>query len=202
MPSDCSSSNSIHSKRAEIGRKRTSDAETSSRLRGLSGQSSSGPSPSLYPGITGPRVRTSEQSASQQTTRTSNRIIRDSADSVRTRRPSTQHARMRIPDETEHGVFALRETVTRVGQPDWARFSLDQAPPQRSGRPFRMELPHAIYSSSRHGSTSHTTSSRSTSGPEDSSPQMFHSLLGERDIYRRMNMDGIAEVIFPNTCLI
>ncbi|CAM0909637.1 unnamed protein product [Alopecurus aequalis] len=195
FPSGCSSSNSAHSKRAEITRKPTSDAETSSRLRGLSGQSSLGPSPSLYPGITGPRVRSSEQSASQQTTRTSNRVVRDSADSGRTRRPSTQHARMRRPDETEHDVFSLHETVTRVRQPGWARFSLDEAPPQRSARPFPMELPHAIYSSSRQGSSNHTTRSRSTSGPEDSSPQMFHSLLGERDIYRRVNMDGIAEVL-------
>lgn len=195
LPSGCSSSNSVHSKRAEITRKRTSDAETSSRLRGLSGQSSLGPSPSLYPGITGPRVKTSEQPASQQTTRISNRIIRDSADSVRTRQPSTQRARMRMQDETEQGVFALRETVPRVRQPDWSRFSLDEAPSQRSARPFPMELPHAIYSSSRQGSSNRTTRSRSSSRPDGSSPQMFRSLLGERDIYRRMNMDGIAEVL-------
>jgi hypothetical protein len=196
LPSGCSSSNSVHSKRTEITRKRTSDAETSSRLRGLSGQSSLGPSPSLYPGITGPRVRASEQSASQQTTRTSNRIIRDSADSARTRQPSTQRARMRMQDGTEHGVFALRDTAPRVRQSDWGRFSLDEVPPQRSTRPFPMELPHAIYSSSRQSSSNRTTRSRSSSRPDDSSPQMFHSLLGERDIYRRINMDGIAEVYF------
>ncbi|XP_047086737.1 E3 ubiquitin-protein ligase MBR1-like [Lolium rigidum] len=195
LPSGCSSSNSVHSKRTDITRKRASDAETSSRLRGLSGQSSLGPSPSLYPGITGPRVRASEQSASQQTTRTSNRIIRDSADSARTRQPSTQRARMRMQDGTEHGVFALRDTIPRVRQPDWGRFSLDEAPPQRSARPFPMELPHAIYSSSRQSSSNRTTRSRSSSRPDDSSPQMFHSLLGERDIYRRINMDGIAEVL-------
>ncbi|VAI91284.1 unnamed protein product [Triticum turgidum subsp. durum] len=183
LPSGCSSSNSVHSKRTEITRKRISDGETSSRPRALSGQ------PSLYPGSTGPRVRDSEQSASQQTTRTSNRIIRDSADSVRTRRPSTQQARMRMPDETEQGVFALRETVSGARQPDWARFSMNEVPPQRSTRPFPMELPHAIYSSSRQGSSNRTSRSRGSSRPEDSSPQMF------RDVYRRMNMDGIAEVL-------
>ncbi|KAM3193133.1 hypothetical protein ACQJBY_069983 [Aegilops geniculata] len=183
LPSGCSSSNSVHSKRTEIMRKRISDGESSSRPRALSGQ------PSLYPGSTGPRVRDSEQSASQQTTRTSNRIIRDSADSVRTRRPSTQQARMRMPDETEQGVFALRETVSGARQPDWARFSMNEVPPQRSTRPFPMELPHAIYSSSRQGSSNRTSRSRGSSHPEDSSPQMF------RDVYRRMNMDGIAEVL-------
>ncbi|KAF7097583.1 hypothetical protein CFC21_099384 [Triticum aestivum] len=183
LPSGCSSSNSVHSKRTEITRKRISDGETSSRPRALSGQ------PSLYPGSTGPRVRDSEQSASQQTTRTSNRIIRDSADSVRTRRPFTQQARMRMPDETEQGVFALRETVSGARQPDWARFSMNEVPPQRSTRPFPMELPHAIYSSSRQGSSNRTSRSRGSSRPEDSSPQMF------RDVHRRMNMDGIAEVL-------
>ncbi|KAF7110579.1 hypothetical protein CFC21_110666 [Triticum aestivum] len=183
LPSGCSSSNSVHSKRTEITRERISDGETSSRPRGISGQ------PSLYPGSTGPRVRDSEQSASQQTARTSNRIIRDSADSVRTRRPSTQQARMRMPDETEQGVFALRETFSGARQPDWARFSMNEVPPQRSTRPFPMELPHAIYSSSRQGSSNRASRSRGSSRPEDSSPQMF------RDVYRRMNMDGIAEVL-------
>jgi len=191
LPSGCSSSNSVHSKRTEITRKRISDGETSSRSRGLSGQSNLGQSPSLYPGISGPRVRNTEQQVPQQTTRTSNRIVRDSADSVRNRRPSTQHARMRMPDEMEHGVSALRETGTRVRQQDWAQFSLDEAPPHRSVRPFPMELPHEIYSSSRQGSSNHTSRSRSSSRPEGSSPQMF------RDVYRRMNMDmdGIAEVL-------
>ncbi|KAE8777992.1 E3 ubiquitin ligase BIG BROTHER-related protein [Hordeum vulgare] len=189
LQSGCSSSNSVSGKRTEIARKRISDGQTSSRPSGLSGQSSLGHSPSLYPGITGPRVRDSEQSASQQTTRTSNRTIRNSADSVRMRRPSTQQARMRMPDETEQGVFAMRETVSGARQPDWARFSLDEVPPQRSARPFPMELPHAIYSSSRQGSSNRTSRSRASSRPEDSSSQMF------RDVYRRMNMDGIAEVL-------
>ncbi|KQK17329.1 E3 ubiquitin-protein ligase Praja-1 isoform X2 [Brachypodium distachyon] len=195
LPSGCSSSSSVHSKRAEATRKRTSDGESSSRSRGLSGQSSLSHSPSLYPGISGPRVRTFEQSASQQTTRTSNRIIRDSADSARSRRPFTQHARMRMPDETEHGVFALRETTTRVRQQDWAPFSLDEVPSQRSTRPFSMQLPHAIYSSSRQDSSNRTTRSSLSFRPEESSPQMFHGLLGEGDSYRRINMEGVAEVL-------
>jgi hypothetical protein len=194
LPSGCSSSNSVHNKRAEVTRKRT-EGESSSRSRGLSGQSSLGHSSSMYPAITGPRVRAAEQSASQQATRTSSRIIRDSADSVRTTRPFTQHARVRMPDERGDSMFALRETITRVRQPDWANFSLDEPPSQRSTRPFSVELPHAIYSSSRQGSSNRTSRGRSSSRPEESPPQMFHGLLGERDGYRRINMEGIAEVL-------
>ncbi|KAF0903884.1 hypothetical protein E2562_029968 [Oryza meyeriana var. granulata] len=195
LPSGCFSSNSVHNKRAEVVRNRTFDGESSSRPRGLSGHTSLGHSPSLYSGITGPRVRAAEQSASQQTTRTSSRSIHQSADSARTRRPSTQHARVRMQNEREDSVSALRETVTRAHQPEWAHFSLDEVPPRRSMRPFAMELPHEIYLSGRQGSSNQTERSRSSYLPEGSPPQMFHGLLVERDSYRRINMEGIAEVL-------
>ncbi|EEC81243.1 hypothetical protein OsI_24310 [Oryza sativa Indica Group] len=170
------------------------DGESSSRPRGLNGHSSLGHSPAMYSGITGPRVRTAEQSASQQT-RTSSRSIQESADSSRIRRPSTQHARVRVPNEREDSVFALRETLARDRQLEWAHFSLGEAAPRRSMRPFSMELPHEIYSSSRQGSSNQTARSRSSYRPDESPPQMFHGLLVERENYRRINMEGIAEVL-------
>ncbi|BAF20365.1 uncharacterized protein [Oryza sativa Japonica Group] len=194
LPSGCSSANSIHNKRAEVMRNRAFDGESSSRPRGLNGHSSLGHSPAMYSGITGPRVRTAEQSASQQT-RTSSRSIQESADSSRIRRPSTQHARVRVPNEREDSVFALRETLARDRQPEWAHFSLGEAAPRRSMRPFSMELPHEIYSSSRQGSSNQTARSRSSYRPDESPPQMFHGLLVERENYRRINMEGIAEVL-------
>ncbi|XP_006656423.1 uncharacterized RING finger protein P32A8.03c-like [Oryza brachyantha] len=194
LPSGCSSSNSVHNKRAEVMRNKAFDGESSSRPRGLNGHSSLGHSPAMYSGITGPRIRAAEQSASQQT-RTSSRIVQEPADSVRARRPYTQHARARMPNEREDSVFSLRETVTRTRQPEWSHFSLDEAPPRRSMRPFSMELPHEIYSSSRQGSSNQTARSRSSYRPEESPPQMFHDLLVERDSYRRINMEGITEVL-------
>uniref|UniRef100_A0A0D9WTM3 RING-type E3 ubiquitin transferase n=1 Tax=Leersia perrieri TaxID=77586 RepID=A0A0D9WTM3_9ORYZ len=195
LPSGCSSSNAVHNRRTEVIRNMTFDAESSSGSRGLSAQSSLGHSPAMYSGITGPRFRAAEQSASQQSTRPSSRSILESADSARTRRPSTQHTRVRIPNEREDSVFALRETVTRVQQPEWARFSLDEAPQQRSMRPFSMEFPHEIYSSSRQGSNNQTARRRSTYRTEESPADMFHGLLVERDAYRRINMEGITEVL-------
>ncbi|KAG8074786.1 hypothetical protein GUJ93_ZPchr0006g45763 [Zizania palustris] len=190
LPSGCSSSNSVHNKRVEVMRNRRYDGESSSRPRGISGQSSLGHSPVMYPGITGPRVR-----AAEQTIRTSSSSIQDTADSARTRRPSTQHARVRMPNEREDSAFSLRETVTRVHQSEWTHFSMDDVPPQRSVRPFSMELPHEIYSSSRQGSSNRTARRRSSYRPEESPPQIFHGLLVERDGYRHINMEGVEEVL-------
>ncbi|XP_062234260.1 uncharacterized protein LOC133931402 isoform X2 [Phragmites australis] len=194
LPSGCSSSDSVRNRRVEVTKKRPSDGEGSSRSRGMSGQASLGQPPAIYPGSTGstdPRARAAEQSASQQTARTSSRSFQYSADSGRTRRSSTQPVRERMPGEREGGIFALRETVTRVRHVGRGHFSMDDVSPQRLARPFHAKLPHAIYSSNRQGSSSHTTSSR----PEGSPPQMFHGLLPKRDGYRRINMEGIAEVL-------
>uniref|UniRef100_A0A0A9FWF0 RING-type E3 ubiquitin transferase n=1 Tax=Arundo donax TaxID=35708 RepID=A0A0A9FWF0_ARUDO len=193
LPSGCSSSDSVHNRRAEVTKRRTSDGENSSRSRGISGQVSLGQPPAIYPGITGPRPRATAQSASQQTAMTSSRSIQDSVDSVRTRRPSTQRVRERMPGEREDAVFALHETVTRVRHPERGHFPMDDGSPQRSARPFYAELPHAIYSSNCQGSI--RARRRPSSRPEESPPQMFHGLFGERDGYRRINMDGIAEVL-------
>ncbi|KAG2613935.1 hypothetical protein PVAP13_4KG384200 [Panicum virgatum] len=113
LPSGCSSSDSVHNRRVEVMKNGTSDAARSSRSRGISGQSNLGQPRSGYPGYTGPRARAAEQSA-----RTNSTSIRDSTDSVRTRRPSTLRARERMPGEREDSVFALRETVTRVHHPE------------------------------------------------------------------------------------
>ncbi|XP_062229681.1 E3 ubiquitin-protein ligase MBR1-like isoform X2 [Phragmites australis] len=193
LPSACSSSDSVHNRRAEVTKKRTSDGESFSRSRGISGQASLGHTPAIYPGITGPRARAAEQSASQQTARTSGRSIQDSVDSVRTTRPSTQRTRERMLGEREDAIVALHETVTRVRHPERGHFPTDDVSPQRLARPFYAGLPHAIYSSNHQGST--RARRRPSPSPEESPPQMFHGLFGERDGYRRINMEGIAEVL-------
>ncbi|KAK3131172.1 hypothetical protein QOZ80_6BG0502980 [Eleusine coracana subsp. coracana] len=196
LPSGCSSSDSVYNRRFQVSKKRASDGESSTRSRAISRQASLGHPPAIYPGITGPRARAAEQSTSQQTARTCSRSIQDSADSVRTRQSSTQRPRERVPGEREDGVFALRETVTRSRHPERDHFFADGIHPQRSARPFYAELPHAIYSSNRQsGSGSRTTRRRSSSRPEGHPPQMLHSLFGEGDGYRRIDMEGIAEVL-------
>ncbi|CAL5040256.1 unnamed protein product [Urochloa decumbens] len=190
LNSGCSSSDSVHNRRVEVTKKRTSDAGSSSRSRGISEQSNLGQPGANYSGSTGPRARAAEQSA-----RTNSRSFQDSTDSARTRRHSTLRARERMPSEREDGVFALRETVTRARHPERGHFPTNDISPQRSIRPFYAELPHAIYSSNRQGLSSRTPRRRSTTHPEESPHQIYHGLFGERDGYRRINMEGIAEVL-------
>ncbi|KAF8658844.1 hypothetical protein HU200_059337 [Digitaria exilis] len=189
LPSGCSSSDSAHNRRVEVMKKRTSDAGSSSRPREISEQSNLGQPRSNYPGSTGPRARAAEQLA-----RTSSRSIQDSTDSVRTRRPSTLRARERMPGGREDGVFALRETATRSRRLERGHFPTDDISPQRLARPIYAELPHAIYSSNRQGSSSRTARRRSPY-PEESPQQMFHGQFEGRDGYRRITMEGIAEVL-------
>ncbi|KAG2608218.1 hypothetical protein PVAP13_4NG279100 [Panicum virgatum] len=199
LPSGCSSSDSVRNRRVEVMKSGPSDAARSSRSRGISGQSNLGQPRSGYPGYTGPRARAAEQSA-----RTNGTSIQDSTDSVRTRRTSTlraserMRANERMPGEREDGVFALRETVTRVRHPERGHFPTDDISPQRLARPFNAELPHQIYSSNRQGLSSWTARRRSPCHPEASPQEMFHGLFGERDGYRHINMDGISGVGFFN----
>ncbi|KAL6603569.1 hypothetical protein ACP70R_043930 [Stipagrostis hirtigluma subsp. patula] len=194
LPSGCSSSDSVHNRRVEVMKQRTSGGESSSRSRGISRQTSLCHPPATYPSITGPRARAAEQPFSPQTART-NQSFQDSADAVRTRRSSTLRVRERMSGERGDGIFALRETVTTVRHPERGHCSTDDVPTQRLARPFYAELPHAIYSSNRQGSSSRTGRRRSSYDPDESPPQMFHGLFGERDGYRGMNMEGIAEVL-------
>jgi hypothetical protein len=198
LTSGCSSSDSVYNRRAQVSKKRTSDAESSSRSRAINRQASLGHPPSVYPGITVPITRAAGQSTSQQTARTCNRSIQESVDSVSTRRPSTLRHRERVPGDREDGIFALRETITRVHHPERGHIFTDDTPPQRSARPFYAELPHAIYSSNRQASDSRATRRRSSSRPEGSPPQMLHSLFGDGNNSRRINMEGIEEVGFLN----
>ncbi|CAN6206812.1 unnamed protein product [Urochloa humidicola] len=190
LPSGCSSSGSVHNSRIKVTKKRTSDAGSSSRSRGISEQSNLGQPRANYSGSTGSRARAAEQS-----TRINSRSVHDSTDSIRTRRHSTLHARERMPSEREDDVFVLRETVRRAHHPERGHVPMNDISPQRLARPFYAELPHAIYSSNRQGLSSQTPRRRSTSHTEESPHQMYHGLFGERDGYRRINMEGIAEVL-------
>ncbi|CAN6193205.1 unnamed protein product [Urochloa humidicola] len=190
LPSGCSSSGSVHNRRVEVTKKRTSDAGSSSRSRGISEQSNLGQACANYSGSTGSRARAAEHSI-----RINSRSVQDSTDSTRTRRHSTMRARETMPSEREDGVFVLRETVRRDHHRERGHFPMNDISPQRSARPFYTELPHAIYSSNRQGLSSQTPRRRSTFHHEESPHQMYHGLFGERDGYRRINMEGIAEVL-------
>ncbi|KAF8677021.1 hypothetical protein HU200_046478 [Digitaria exilis] len=190
------SSDPVYSRRFEFMRKRASDPETSSRPRSFSGPSNSGYSPTTDIRDTGPRIRMNEQSLSQQNIRNSSRNQQESAVSVRTRRPSPHATTLRAPDERADGMLSLHDSYTRNQQSAQEHLSLEELSAESSMRPFFMELPHEIYSSSRH----HRLNTRAERGRpsslfEESPPQMFQGLMGERDGHRPITMGGIAEVL-------
>ncbi|CAN6243060.1 unnamed protein product [Urochloa humidicola] len=194
QPSGCSNG-SVHSRSFEFMRNRASDPESSSRSRNFSGPSNSGHSPPRDIRGTGPRIRTNEQSLSQQIRRSSSRNQQELAVSVRTRRSS--HGTMRrAPDERTDDMLSLHEPSTRNVLSAEEHLSLEEVSAEGSVRPIFVELPHDIYSSSRHHSSyTRAERGRPSSLFEESPPQMFHDLMGERDGRRRIPMGGIAEVL-------
>ncbi|KAM3295472.1 hypothetical protein ACQJBY_038015 [Aegilops geniculata] len=194
LPSGCSS-DSVRTRSFDAMRKRTSDGESSSRSRIISDPSSLGHLHTIYPSISGPRIRPTEESVRQQTLRSRSRNIQDSAVSVRTRRTSPRDTRFRMSEEREDAMLHLNESTAGNQQSVGADFSVEEGSSESSIRPVSVELPHAIYSTSRQGSSTRTARRTSSSRFEQSSPQTFRSLARERGGHRRINMEGIAEVL-------
>ncbi|VAI43842.1 hypothetical protein VPH35_103715 [Triticum aestivum] len=194
LPSGCSS-DSVRTRSFDAMRKRTSDGESSSRSRVISDPSSLGHLHTIYPSINGPRIRTTEESVRQQTLRSRSRNIQDSAVSVRTRRTFPRDTRFRMSVEREDAMLHLNESTAGNQQSVGADFSVEEDSSESSIRPVSVELPHAIYSSSRQGSSTRTARRTSSSRFEQSPPQTFRSLARERGGHRRINMEGIAEVL-------
>lgn len=197
QPSGCSS-DSVYSRKFEFMRKRASDPESSSGPRSFSGPSNSGHSPPTDIHDTGPRIRMNEQSLPEQIIRSSNRNQQESAVSVRTRR-SSHATTLRAPDERADGMLSFHEPSARNGLSAQEHLSLEEVSAESSIRPFFVELPHDIYSSSRHhSSNTRAERGRPSSFFEESPPQMFQGLTGERNGHRHITMGGIAEVVFKN----
>ncbi|KAM0863864.1 hypothetical protein ACQ4PT_044305 [Festuca glaucescens] len=193
LPSGCSS-DSVYSRRFDAVRKRVSDGESSSRSRVISGPSSLGRSHTLFPSITGPRIRSTDQSAPQQTLGSRSRNIQDSAVSVRTRRTS-QDSRFRMGEERQDGMLSLHESTVGNQQSVGVHFSVEELSSESSIRPFSVELPRAIYSAGRQGSSTRTARGTSSSHFEETPPQTSRGLSRERRGHRRIDMEGIAEVL-------
>lgn len=106
-----------------------------------------------------------------------------------------------MSEEREDALLHLNESTARNQQSVGADFSVEEDSSESSIRPVSVELPHAIYSSTRQGSSTRTARRTSSSRFEQSPPQTFRSLARERGGHRRINMEGIAEVPFQNTFL-
>lgn len=170
LPSGCSSSDLNRSKRVEAFRKRASEGESSSRVKSLIGSSSRG--------IPGPCLLVPEQSASRLAARrTGNpQSSRDGAVSSGIVTASSEEPRVGVSDQR-----ASNEEIP---------ISIQEAVPEISSRPFSRELTRALLSPGRRSSTSRDSQSRSTHRTEESGSS------GDRSGQRRINMEGIAEVIY------
>ena len=120
-------------------------------------------------------------------------ISRDNPVSVRTRRASCGETRMRSSEQQGDNTHSVSEPIVYPQLPR-TQLTIPEVVPESPSRSFLMEPP-PIYPSSvggRPSSRGRSTRSRLVSSrPEDNS---IRGPLGDRDGYRRFNMEGIAEV--------
>lgn len=184
LPSGCSSDHG-QSRRTASVRKRSSDGESSSSVEKSSIESStssiSGQSASLMP--------------QQAPTRARNRpLSRDGPVSVRTRRASGGEARIRLPERQGDDNLLVSESIACPQLPH-TQLTIHEVVPQNPSRSFPMEPPPPILPSSfggRPSSSGRSARSRLVSSHLEDSGN--HGPLGNREGYRRFNMEGIAEV--------
>lgn len=185
LPSGCSSDHG-QSRRVASVRKRASVGESSSS----GGKSSSGSSTSS---ISGQNVSLIPQQAPR---RARNRpLSRDGPVSVRTRQAPGGEARTRLP-EHQGDDNLLVSGPSAYPQLPHTQLTIHEVVPENPSRSFPMEPPPPIFPSSfggRPSSSGRSARSRLVSSRlEDSSNR---EPLGDREGYRRFNMEGIAEVL-------
>lgn len=182
LPSGCSSSSHVQSKRGASVRKRLSDGESSSsRVKSSSGSSTSSisrQSGSLMPQQAPRRARNQP-------------LSRDGPVSVRTRGASSWGTRTGLPERQADDNLWVTEP------PRYPQWIIDDIVSENPPRSFPMEPPPPIfpnYFGGRPSSSRRSAQSRWVSSPlEDSSNR---ELLGDTDGYRSFNAEGIAEVGF------
>lgn len=185
LPSGCSSSDFGHNRRVPLVRKRPSDGEGSSS----GGKSSSGSSSSGIYGTNGSLM------PHQGPRRARNRpLSRDGPVSVRTRRAPGGETRMRLPEQQGDNILSVSDSPLYPQLPH-TQLTIREVIPESPSLSFPMEQAPIFPSSfgSRQSSNGRSTRSRLVSShSEDIST---HGPLGDRDGYRRFNMEGIAEVL-------
>ena len=190
LPSGCSASDHGPGRRVASVRKRTSDGESSTS----GGKSSSGSSSSS---LSGTNVSFMPQQAPRRAR--NQPLSRDGPVSVRTRRASGGETRMKLPEQQVESIHSVSEPTVYPQLP-CTQLTIPEVVPESPSRSFPMEPP-PIFPSSIGGQTSFSgRSSRSrliSSHPEDNSTRGH---LGDRDGYRRFNMEGIAEVGISLIC--
>ncbi|RRT81235.1 hypothetical protein B296_00019822 [Ensete ventricosum] len=192
LPSGCSSSDFTHHRRADAVRKRPSGGDSSAaRSKGASASSGGGYVVHMHTGA-GSSSSSRDQSMHQLMSRTRNQpTIRDGSVSVRTHRGSTEENQMRLSVQGDDSTLLLHEPIM-TPEYQWAQFSSPDTPPENESR----SSPALYNLYGRPGSGNRASQSTLLSQPEDNSTRMFYGSLRDRDVYRRFNMDGFAEVFY------
>ncbi|CAD5181043.1 unnamed protein product [Musa acuminata subsp. malaccensis] len=195
-PSGCSS-DLTGDKRIVMVRKRQSDGESSATSgRGSNASPGGGYSGSTYSETFVPHLPISGRIMHQSVSRSRSRLtIRDGAVSVRTQRASPGDNRMRPSEEGNGSTLAL-DDPTPTPQLQQMHFSVPEAVHESSTTAFTTDLPYVFNDSSGRPSSSNCViRSRSVSRPESSSTPITHRSFGDRHGHRRLNMEGVAEVL-------
>ncbi|URE46935.1 zinc finger, C3HC4 type, domain containing protein [Musa troglodytarum] len=191
LPSGCSSSDFTHHWRADAVRKRPLGGDSSAaRSKGANASSGGG---YVVPMHTGAGLSSSsrDQSMHQPMSRTRNQpTIRDGSVSVRTHRGSTEENQMRLSVQGDDSTLLLHEPIM-TPEYQWAQFSSPDTLSENASR----SSPALYNLYGRPGTGNRASQSTLLSQPEDNSTRMFYGSLRDRDVYRRFNMDGFAEVL-------
>ncbi|KAJ6808108.1 E3 ubiquitin-protein ligase MBR2-like [Iris pallida] len=185
LPSGCSSSNLSNSRKVTSVRKRPSDGESSSS----GGKSTSGSSISSLSDSSGSQMP--QQAIRRAKIRPTSR---DAPVSVRTRRAPVGESRKKLPEQQNNNSVSISEPII-YPQRSRSQLSILEPVPESSSRSCPMEAPPVGHNSFDGRPSSSGRSARGrpmSSHPANSSR---HGPLGDRDGYRRFNMDGIAEVL-------
>ncbi|KAG1364464.1 E3 ubiquitin-protein ligase RLIM-like [Cocos nucifera] len=197
IPSGHSSSDLSCNRQIDAVRKRPSGGENSAaKGEGTRGPSTGRYSGSMRKGISGLSRSLPEHLIRRQTLlNIRNRPTSgNTAVSVRTHQTSTGDARTTLSEQGVGNILPVHEPVV-IAPPQQNQVSISEADPESSSRSSSTELPNVSLNSSEHpGSSSRTAQDRMVSHPEDRSTNILQGSSGDRDGYRRFNMDRIDEV--------
>ncbi|CAD5188573.1 unnamed protein product [Musa acuminata subsp. malaccensis] len=192
FPADCPSSDFTHHRSVYAVRKRPSDGESSAaRRKDTTAASCGGYAVSMHSGACSSSSSRNQVMHQAVSRKTGNRpTLRDDSVSVRIQRDPIGESQMRLSVQGNDKSLRLYEPIV-IPQHQQAQFSMPEVLAESSSRSS-----HALNNSYRQPCSSIRTSRRRVvDHPPSNAMQTFFGLLEDRDGYRHLNMEGVAEVL-------
>ncbi|RRT66366.1 hypothetical protein B296_00021881 [Ensete ventricosum] len=193
FPSDFPSSDFTRHRRVYAVRKRPSDGESSAaRSKDTTASSCGGYAVSMHSGACSSSSSRNQVTHQPISRKTGNRpTISDDSVSVRIQGVPIGESQMRLSVQGNDRSLRLHEPIV-IPQHQQAQFSMPEVRAESSSRSS-----HAFNKSYRQpGSSSQTSRRRVVDHPPNNAMQMFFGLSEDRDGYRHLNMEGVAEVFY------